>query len=109
MEFLNIVSINWTVLIAIIGLSEYFKKYLKTLKILKENKFFNFIFPFVFSGLAAYLMNMEAWLKMFYDWFIYMGFSVLIYEIVIKSFKNLLEKVINKEEISKTGTNAEGH
>jgi hypothetical protein len=98
MEFMELLQINWALLISIVGLCEYLKSFDKKKKL---SKFYPLL-PLLVSGIACYFMNIQTPIKTFSDWIIYMGMSIVAYEMILKLVKGFFEKAmsINNKEIA---------
>lgn len=100
MDFLTSLGINSTLVIAIVGISEFAKKLDKN-KILKRVYIF---FPLIFSFLVGLLMTTPfSWQTVGFNTFIYFGISTLCYGVVKKtvlgkSGKNFFDIILNKNK-----------
>lgn len=90
MDILNSLKIDITLFLAIIGLTEFIKGVLTP----QLKKIF-WLIPILITALCIYVMFMDNFnLKNYlYNFLIYLGTSVMLYEFVVKGIKNKIEQM----------------
>lgn len=97
-EFLS--NVDWSVIVAIVGITEWVKSF--SLKFKNLNKFLPLFLCFLYS-----LFQFETFGGFLKDWFVLWGLVSLFYEIVIKLMLNVVKKLSPLSSKSKNPGNLE--
>jgi hypothetical protein len=93
MEFLSDLKIDFTLFLGIIGICEYVKSVMgEGLK-----KLF-WIVPLIVTGVGVLLLSADTfiWKTFLYNYFLYLGVAILLYEVIVKLIKNKITQLQSK-------------